>query len=417
MISLLLITQDINEVKLISEFCKEKNILFFFLKDEAQAKNFLLNEKITVSIVNSNVVKKPEYFITELRENNCNTSLIYIGKESFKLARKLLKLGYYDYLTFDYDKNSLFSSIDEAIENIFAFEKIKRLTEDLEKVNEELLKKTNELEKEKNNLKMYINMMYKIDIFSKEINSEKTLQGILNLVIKYLVERFDTRIILFTLIDKMKERVAASSGIHMDSLKDYEWDLNDLKNTPWATLIMEARQVVKVKYPLEDAWYSKTDIVTIFPYGFIKVPLYTSKKVYGTIMISMENYDKDFTQEDEFFINLIAEHTSISIENIQLKETLEETKNKMLKHERFATMTKLAVSINHEINNPLCAISLSLELLKRKIDGEENLKVIKNIEQNIEKIFKITSRIREIKNISTKEYLPGIDMIDIEKSS
>ncbi len=417
MITLLLITQDVNEVKFVADFCKENEMIFFFIKNEKKAKKFLLNEKITVSIINSNVIKKPEDFITELREQDCNTSLIYIGNRSFNKVRKLLKMGYYDYLTFNYDKESLFASIDEAIVNRFTFEKIKNIAEELEKTNERLLKKTNELLEEKNTLREYINMMTQVDIFSKEINSEKNLDGILFLVIKYLEDRFNKNIILFTLIENMKETVALSSGISINSVKDYEWDLNDLTATPWAVSIMENKNTVKVKHPLEDAWYSKSNIVNIFPNGFIKIPLYTGKKVYGTITISMNTAQEDFTQEDEFYMNLIAEHTSISIENIKLKESLEKVQKKMIEHEKFEAITKLAVSVNHEINNPLCAISLNIEILKRRLTNQENLKIISIIENNIEKIYKTTNKIGQLKKITTMEYIPGIDMIDIENSS
>jgi transcriptional regulator with GAF, ATPase, and Fis domain len=414
MISLLLITNDINEAKFVTDFCDKKGFIFFFLKDKEQIRAFLLNENITVSIVNSSIINEPEDFIMDLRENNCNTSLIYIGEESFSKARKLLKMGYYDYLTFDYEKEALFASVDEAVENIFAFEKIKGLAEELEKTNKELIEKTKELENQKKFLQLHLEMMESINVFSKKINLEKTLKGIQNLVMEYLREMFRDRIILFTSIDKYQEKIVDSRGISLKSLKNYKWNLKDLKSAPWANYILDNKQVVRIKYPLKDTWYSKSDIVNIFPYGFIKIPLYTSKKVYGTIMISIDSKHMEFSSEDEIFITFIAEHTSISIENIKLKETLEETQNKIIEQEKIATMTKLAVSINHEINNPLCAISLNVEMLKRRLNDNSYADIIDTIESNIEKIMNVTNKINKLNKINTKEYIPGIDMIDLE---
>jgi DNA-binding response OmpR family regulator/two-component sensor histidine kinase len=417
MISILLITKNMNQVAIMSEFCKQEKYLFFFLKEEKQARKFLLNEQITVAIVNTDVVSEPADFITNIRERGCNTSLILIAEKSFSDARKLLKMGYYDYLPLDYSKEMLFASLEEAIENIFAFEKIKGLTEELEKTNKSLQEKTIALEEETIRLKSYVSLMNTVDVFVKEVNSEQNLKGIINVLFNYLEKYFFERIIILTMIEDMQEYIVASYNINIGSINHMRWDLTNLSNTPWATSILEHRETVLVEHPLEDAWYSKSDIVTVFPYGFIKLPLYTSSSVVGTIMISLSSESKQFSQEEEIFLNLIKEHVAIAIENINLNKKLKQANKQIIESEKIATMAKFAVSVNHEINNPLCAISLNIELLKRRCKDEEFQQIFKAIDTNIEKINEITNKISNLKKIVVKEYLPGIDMIDLENSN
>lgn len=423
MISILLVSQSIDEARFVSEFCKREKYIFFFIRDIEKAEHFLLNESITVAIVNSDTVDDASNFITFLREKGCNTSLIYLADRSFDQARKLLKMGYYDYLPLDYKSENLFASIDEAVENIFAFEKIKGLTEELENTNKSLMQKTEALENETLQLQGYVEMMTTVDIFVKEVNTEKDLLGVVNVVLCYLKKQFNDHIILFTIIKEMKEHVAGSYGVDIDSVNNMNWDLRDLNKTPWASSILELKSTVTVEYPLEDAWYSKSDIITIFPYGFVKVPLYTRKNVLGTIMLSMIPDLGGLKTEDEIFLNLITEHAAIAMENMNLNKKLENTvvqlkeaQLQITESEQMATMAKFAVSVNHEINNPLCAISLNVELLKRKNGSLETKPIIEAIEKNIDSINSITNKISNMKRIVTKEYLPGIDMIDFGNS-
>jgi signal transduction histidine kinase len=103
---------------------------------------------------------------------------------------------------------------------------------------------------------------------------------------------------------------------------------------------------------------------------------------------------------------------------IKTIEDLKATRDKLLEKQSVETIAKFAVSVNHEINNPLCSISLNIEILKKMFYDENNeilCKIFATIEKNIEKITDITAKIQNLKRISTKEYLPGIDMIDLNE--
>lgn len=417
---ILLVSNIHKEIKLISDYCKESNYIFFFLDDPSKAFEFLLNENITVCIINENIINNAADFVSSLRNQGCNTSFIYIGKPSFQNARLLLKQGFYDFLSYEYEDVELKEIINEALENVKAFEKIKGLSEDLEVTNKKLLDRTKELEEEKRELKRYIKILTDTSDYIKEVNSKRDIGEIVNTSLNYLKKYFEGKIILFTFIENYHEYVVGSVNISYKAVKNYTWDLKDLKHNPWATAITNEKKRLFVPNPLDDIYYSQSNITNIFSSGFLKIPLVARGKVYGTITISCNN--DNLAKEDDLFLNIFAEHTAIAIDNATLNERLQDTilklknaQDQVVESEKVKTLANLAVSINHRINNPLCAISLNIEFLKRHIKKDEKVeKVIESIEKNIDNITQITNKISQLKKISVKEYLPGIEMIDLD---
>ncbi len=64
---------------------------------------------------------------------------------------------------------------------------------------------------------------------------------------------------------------------------------------------------------------------------------------------------------------------------------------------RLAAIGEMSATLAHEIRNPLSGISLSVSILKRKVRGESEMELIKNIEMGIERMEGI---IRDILNFS-----------------
>lgn len=112
----------------------------------------------------------------------------------------------------------------------------------------------------------------------------------------------------------------------------------------------------------------------------------------------------------------------LHIKNLQdeLRKTNEElhrTGEKLVEAERLAAIGAVVASVNHEINNPLCAIMLNAQLLRDEIDSkpESAIDRVDKIEKNVERIQKITKRIQDLKESQTTEYLPGEEMLDLNK--
>lgn len=425
MIPILLLSDNLEEIKMLADICKKNGFMFIFVNEVDRFKSLLINENIVVAIINSKLMDNVDVFIEKVRDAGCNSSFIYVGEESFNMARKLLKSGCYDYLTVNYSKDEMEASIKDSVENVFTFEKIKSLSEDLENTNKDLLQKTDELQKEKKNLNNYIDILQKIHEYVKDIGHSRELKFIVDVTIRYLSERFSNRVIVFTIIQDFVENVVGAFNISIDSFKGISWDLKNLNISPWGDSLLNQKMKITVEYPLKNVWYEKSSIVSFFPYGFIKYPLVSRNKVLGTITISYNPGEKLYQENEELFIYLLSEHASIALDNLLLNEELlsaleklKNTQEQLLENEKIQTMAKFAVSINHEINNPLCAISLNIELLKRylKDKTDANLeRIIDAMEKNVEKINSITKKISNMRKIVTKEYLPGIEMIDFNE--
>jgi PAS domain S-box-containing protein len=90
----------------------------------------------------------------------------------------------------------------------------------------------------------------------------------------------------------------------------------------------------------------------------------------------------------------------------------------LLDAERLAAITETAISINHEINNPLCSILGNTQLIlmtKEKLD-KKTVRKLQSIEKEIMRIQEIARKLSEITRPVLKEYVSGTRMLDVEKS-
>lgn len=94
------------------------------------------------------------------------------------------------------------------------------------------------------------------------------------------------------------------------------------------------------------------------------------------------------------------------------------TGKKLVEAERLAAVGAVVASVNHEINNPLCAIMLNAQLIKEELESnpESVQERIDKIEKNVERIQSITQRIQEMKDAATTEYVSGDKMLDLEEN-
>jgi two-component system sensor histidine kinase/response regulator len=97
-------------------------------------------------------------------------------------------------------------------------------------------------------------------------------------------------------------------------------------------------------------------------------------------------------------------------------EELHKSRRRLVEAERLAAIGEVAASVNHEINNPLCAIMLNAQLLSEEIekDPANARRRAAKIEENVERIQKITHRIQELKESGTTEYVSGDKMLDLK---
>ena len=106
-------------------------------------------------------------------------------------------------------------------------------------------------------------------------------------------------------------------------------------------------------------------------------------------------------------------------ERNRMEEELEKARVEQIEMERFKAVTEMAVSLSHEINNPLCTISgiAQLILMRSEELDEDIVDQLEAIWQQSKRIEALTLKLTQIKSVTTTSYVQGQAMIDIEKST
>lgn len=86
---------------------------------------------------------------------------------------------------------------------------------------------------------------------------------------------------------------------------------------------------------------------------------------------------------------------------------------------KLETLAQVAVSVNHEINNPLCSIVANAEMLKECLAGahESVMHKIESILKESERIKQVINKLSNATKVISRDYIPGIKMIDLDGSS
>ena len=113
--------------------------------------------------------------------------------------------------------------------------------------------------------------------------------------------------------------------------------------------------------------------------------------------------------------------------NVLLQENkkLKSDQESLIQREKIASITQITVSLNHEINNPLTCVlaDIQISLLKaKKITNDDKLKktlisCLQAAETQALLIKELMEDLRSITNPVVEEYIPGISMVNIKKST
>lgn len=97
------------------------------------------------------------------------------------------------------------------------------------------------------------------------------------------------------------------------------------------------------------------------------------------------------------------------------RRQLEQERNKS---ERLAAVVETAVTVNHEINNPLFVITSNVEGLRRSLfDADSGIREkLERISEACRRIQRFTQQLSTVIAPVSKQYLPGLKMLDIQQS-
>jgi len=109
--------------------------------------------------------------------------------------------------------------------------------------------------------------------------------------------------------------------------------------------------------------------------SLICAPLVHRNKFTGVIVI-FNKRDGEFSQEDANLLEAVSSIVASALDNARLYEDLkqslvekEHTQAQLIQSEKIAALGRLAISVAHEINNPLQAVQGCLSLLVEELSG------------------------------------------------
>ncbi|MFZ0430506.1 MAG: GAF domain-containing protein [Acidobacteriota bacterium] len=213
------------------------------------------------------------------------------------------------------------------------------------------------------------------------------------------------------------EEVKLGIGVSGAEVKKARWTMDDadpvwkrLKDERMPILVERSREAGLPEF-----------IHNIFPDEFVKAPMVVKGEIIGTIMVSASS--RDISTRDMRLLRILVEYAGIAVENgrlyydvIRSEEELRKTQEQLLDAERLAAIGQLAVSINHEINNPLCTINMSSQLLRLDLEksAPELIERLDGIENAVQRIMEVTQRVSKMNKLRSTEYLPNQMMIDLK---
>lgn len=179
------------------------------------------------------------------------------------------------------------------------------------------------------------------------------------------------------------------------------------------------------------------------------VPSIVKGKLIALLMLGPKLSGEDFEDDDINFTITLANQIAIFLENAflltkekesvmliaqsQAKERYVEqlekankdllaARQELVKAERLATVTRLSISLQHEINNPLTSVlAITQALLIRIKKGDDIplslvIEKIRTVQEEAERIKALLKKLSGISDPIIREYMPGVEMIDINAS-
>ena len=156
--------------------------------------------------------------------------------------------------------------------------------------------------------------------------------------------------------------------------------------------------------------------------SFMSVPMIFKDELIGVL-----NFGNDtpgaFSERDMQIVGIIAAETAVTIERmiyehrleqknielVEINEKLRQTQDKLIELEKKQTVTEMAATLNHEINNPLAIIAGNAQflLMTMKDSHPSIIKRLKAIDKEASVIADITEKFRKLDSLVTENYVKG----------
>lgn len=141
-------------------------------------------------------------------------------------------------------------------------------------------------------------------------------------------------------------------------------------------------------------------------------PLRQGRKIIGAV-IGLQEGERSLVGED-LFLEALSALLGLAYSSKDSAPAVAPTKE-MIQKERLGAIIETAVTVNHEINNPLTAILGNIQLILHRRDDldEDTIKKLTIVEESALKIKDVTQRLLRVTSPRSVKYTDGTNMLDI----
>lgn len=125
----------------------------------------------------------------------------------------------------------------------------------------------------------------------------------------------------------------------------------------------------------------------------------------------------DYLAKDASLSDLLPQILERVRNHRSLRKALVAAEQELVHAERLAAIGELTVTLHHEINNPLMSAFTDIELLLADRGVTETQRPsLESIRESLRRIRDIVRQIADLRGTRTREYLPGMNMLDLDDS-
>jgi DNA-binding response OmpR family regulator len=125
----------------------------------------------------------------------------------------------------------------------------------------------------------------------------------------------------------------------------------------------------------------------------------------------------DYLAKDSALSDLLPQILERVRRNRELRKALAAAEQDLVRAERLAAIGEMTVTLHHEINNPLMAALAEVELLQGQPDAtpDQQRQGLGEVHRALKRIRDIVQRIGKLRETRSKDYLRGVQMLDLEQ--
>ncbi len=184
--------------------------------------------------------------------------------------------------------------------------------------------------------------------------------------------------------------------------------IDELKGELWSR-VLQGENVVEIRLPIGKGlagYVAQTGEIVNIPDAYSdprfnpEVDKRTGYRTQNMLTMPLKNKDRKtigvfqllnkkggpFTSDDEGFIDALSAGASIAIENARLAQ-------EMVKSERLSAVGQMAGAIIHDIKNPMNTIRVYAQVMKKKSENEEAIKLADEMIRQVDRLVNMAQEI------------------------